>query len=68
VNFGTNKLIVIFRTVLGQKKFAKKYIHVPCNCVEFIVHRFLILGVLLLVLILFLELGCLGFSLFSIFF
>ena len=43
-----------------RKKFEKNYIYVLCYCVDFAVYLVLILGVLISVLILFLELGCLG--------
>jgi len=53
---------------LGTEKFEKRYIYVPCDCVELPVYLGLIIGVSFSVLILFLELGCLAVRLFFIFF
>ena len=68
VNFRINILFAFFCTIQGQKKIRKNYIYVLCDCVDFSVYLVLILGVLFSVLILFLELGCLGVVLFLIFF
>ena len=35
MNFGLHNLFRFFCIVRGQKKFEKKYIYVPCDCVEF---------------------------------
>jgi len=66
VNFWLNNVFAFFCTIREQKQFGKKYIYVPCDCLDFSVYLFLILGVFS-VLILFLELGCLGVVLFLIF-
>ena len=68
VNFRFNNVFVFFCTVWGQNKFEKNYIYFVGDCVEFFVYLVLILGVLVSVLILFLELGGLGVVLFLIFF
>lgn len=68
MNFRVDIVFVFFCTVWGQKKFEKNYIYVVGDCVEFSVYLVLILGVLVSVLILFLELGGLGVVLFLIFF
>ena len=51
-----------------QNKFEKNYIYFVGDCVEFSVYLVLTLGVVVSVLILFLELGGLGVVLFLIFF
>ena len=68
MSFRVNNVFVFFCTVWGQNKLEKNYIYLVGDCVEFSVYLVLILGVLVSVLILFLELGGLGVVLFLIFF
>ena len=68
MSFRVNNVFVFFCTVWRQNKFEKNYIYLVGDCVEFSVYLVLILGVLVSVLILFLELGGLGVVLFLIFF
>ena len=66
--FGLNNLFAIFCIFQIQKKIAKKYVDIPYDSMEFFVYLVLILGALLSILILFLELRCLGVVYFLIFF
>lgn len=50
-------MFVFFTTVWGENTFERNCIYLLGDCVEFSVYLVLILGVLVSVLILFLELG-----------